>query len=145
MTTNAGSESRSGVVGFASDSEKSESERTEKALSSFLRPEFLNRVDEIITFRSLDRADFAKIAVIMLEELREVLSEKGIALTYTADAVKLVADGSFSEKYGARNMRRYIQKNIEDKLAELFISDYARSYTCAKIAVKNGEISVSCL
>ena len=145
MTTNAGLENRSGIVGFSSDSQKNESDRTEKALSGFLRPEFINRVDEIITFRSLDKHDFEKIAVIMLGELASVLSEKGITLTYSNKAVALIASESFSQKYGARNMRRYIQRNVEDKLAEILIADYSNKYTKAHISVKNQEIEVNCL
>ncbi len=144
MTTNAGSENRSGIVGFAADSAKTEADRTEKALSAFLRPEFINRVDEIITFRSLDVNDFEKIAHIMLSQLAEVLTEKGIKLEYDDEVAKAVAVGSFSEKYGARNMRRYIQKNIEDKLAEKIISDYTGAIGSAKLAVNDGEITVSC-
>ncbi len=145
MTTNAGSENRSGVVGFTSDSAKSDAEKTEKALSVFLRPEFINRVDEIITFRSLDVNDFGKIAHIMLSQLAEVLSERGINLEYDDEVALFVANGSFSEKYGARNMRRYIQKHIEDKLAEQIISDYSGSFTCAKLSVKDGDLSVLCI
>ena len=145
MTTNAGSESRSGVVGFTSDSAKSDAEKTEKALSAFLRPEFINRVDEIITFRSLDVNDFGKIAHIMLSQLAEVLQERGISLEYGDDVARLVAEGSFSEKYGARNMRRYIQKNIEDKLAEHIIADHTCSISRAKLSVEDGDIRVICL
>ena len=144
MTTNAGSEKRSGIVGFSSSVEQADAEKTEKALESFLRPEFINRVDEVITFRSLDKEDFAKIAVIMLDQLCEVLSEKGINLEYSDDVARVVAVGSFSEKYGARNMRRYIQKNIEDKLAEKLISDYTQSCQKVKLVVENDEILVCC-
>ena len=145
MTTNAGSDKRSGVVGFASDSSKSESERTERALAEFLRPEFINRVDEVITFRSLDKNDFCKIAEIMLGQLKDVLMEKGIDLSYTDEATRLIAERSFSEKYGARNMHRFIQKNVEDKLAEKLIADYTRSYSKALISVSKGEIAVNCM
>lgn len=145
MTTNAGSERRSGIVGFASEGAKSDSEKTERALAEFLRPEFINRVDEVITFRSLDKNDFCKIAEIMLGQLKDTLAEKGIALSYTDDAVKVIAENSFSEKYGARNMHRYIQKNVEDKLAELIISDYKRSYSAALVSAKDGEIVVNCM
>lgn len=145
MTTNAGSERRSGVVGFASEGAKSDSERTERALAEFLRPEFINRVDEVITFRSLDKTDFCRIAEIMLGQLKETLAEKGITLSYTDEAVRLIAEKSFSEKYGARNMHRYIQKNVEDRLAELIISDYKRSYSAALVSEKDGEIVVSCM
>ena len=127
------------------ESTKSDSERTERALSEFLRPEFINRVDEVITFRSLDKEDFCKIAEIMLGQLRDTLKEKGISLSYTAEAVRLIAESSFSEKYGARNMHRYIQKNVEDKLAERLIADYTHSYTQALISVSEGEIAVNCM
>ncbi len=145
MTTNAGSDRRSGVVGFTGDDTKTDAERTERALAEFLRPEFINRVDEVITFRSLDKSDFCKIAVIMLDQLKDAIAEKGIALSYSDEAVNLIAEKSFSEKYGARNMHRYIQKNVEDKLAELLIADYTRSFSKADISVIDGEIAVSCV
>ncbi len=145
MTTNAGSEKRSGIVGFASDNAKSDSERTERALSEFLRPEFLNRVDEVITFRSLDKDDFTMIASIMLGQLKETLSEKGIDLTFTDQAARFIAENSFSEKYGARNMHRYIQKHVEDQLAEMIISDYKRSYSKALVSVSNDELVINCM
>ncbi len=145
MTTNAGSDKRSGVVGFASDSSNGEDERTERALAEFLRPEFINRVDEVITFRSLDKDDFTSIAKIMLNQLKDTLSEKAIDLSFTDEAAKNIAEKSFSEKYGARNMHRYIQKNVEDRLAELLIADYKKSYTKAHISLKNGELTVACM
>ncbi len=145
MTTNAGSDRRSGVVGFASDGIKSENERTERALSEFLRHEFINRVDEVITFRSLDKDDFTRIAIIMLGQLKDVLAAKGISFKFTDGAARHIAENSFSEKYGARNMHRYIQKNVEDKLAEIIISDYMGSCTQALLSCENGELSVRCM
>ncbi len=144
MTTNAGSESGNAVVGFSQDSARASRERTEKALATFLRPEFINRVDEIITFRSLDRSDFTQIAKIMLGQLAAAMAERGMTLEYTDEAARKIAEESFSEKYGARNMRRYIQKNVEDKLAELIIADYTREYSCAVIDVDGGELAVRC-
>ena len=145
MTTNAGSERRSGIVGFSSDSAKTDAERTERALSEFLRPEFINRVDEVITFRSLDKNDFGKIARIMLGQLADAIKEKGITLSYTDEAVAYIAENSFSEKYGARNMHRYIQKNVEDPLAELLIADYKRSYSQARVTLDENGIKVICI
>ena len=145
MTTNAGSERRSGVVGFTGDGAKTDAEKTERALAEFLRPEFINRVDEVITFRSLDKDDFCKIALIMLGQLKDTLAERGIALSYSDEAVRHIAENSFSEKYGARNMHRYIQKNVEDKLAELLIADYEKSYSQARVSLRDGEIAVSCM
>ncbi len=145
MTTNAGSENASAVVGFSGNSQAALEGKTEKALSKFLRPEFINRVDEIITFRSLNKEDFAKIAKIMLAELASALEEKNIKFEYTPAAAMHIAEKSFSEKYGARNMRRYIQRNVEDKLAEQIISDYGHSITCAKLFVSGGELQVVCM
>ena len=122
MTTNAGSRTGNGVLGFGENTQEQSESKTMAALSEFLRPEFLNRVDEVITFRSLDREDFKKIAVIMLDELCGALRDRGYKAAYDDKAVGAVSENSFSEKYGARNMRRYIQTNIEDRIAEAVIS-----------------------
>lgn len=145
MTTNAGSDRSSGVVGFSQDRGEQSRESTEKALSDFLRPEFLNRVDEVITFNRLTKDDFTKIAQIMLGQLASLLKERGITLMYTADAAALIAENSFSEKYGARNMRRYIQKNIEDRLAQMLIEDYDKHISTAKIFTRDSELAIECL
>ena len=146
MTTNAGSTNSSGRAGFASaDRLSAEEARTMKALEGFLRPEFINRVDEIITFNSLTEDNFAKIAEIMLGELQIALAEKGIDLTYTNEALTFVGEKSYSAKFGARNMRRYIQTHIEDAIAEKVIADYNRTITKVHISVQNGEIEVTCM
>lgn len=145
MTTNAGSDSGSALVGFSEDAGAAGKSKTEKALSAFLRPEFINRVDEIITFRQLTQADFEKIAVIMLDQLAEALRDKNITLNYKLEAVALIAHESYSAKYGARNMRRYIQNHVEDKLAELLIADYSRSYTQALISEQDGQLKITCM
>ena len=145
MTTNAGSDKSAATLGFSSERAGLSDSATEKALAQFLRPEFINRVDEIITFNSLTPEDFGSIAKIMLGELASALAEKGITLKYTDSAAKLIAEKSYSHKFGARNMRRYIQKNVEDQLAELIISDYNHSYTQALVNVKDGEIAVNCM
>ena len=145
MTTNAGSDKSGAFVGFAADEKKATEGKTEKALSSFLRPEFLNRIDEIITFRSLDEGDFADIAVIMLSQLAEALAEKGIALSFDEEVAPLIAKESFSQKFGARNMRRYIQTHVEDPMAEKIISDYHTKIGAVKLSVKDGALSITCL
>ncbi len=126
MTTNAGSSTGNGVLGFGGDSHSQSEDKTMTALSEFLRPEFINRVDEIITFRSLDVNDFEKIAAIMLDELRTALEYKGYKVEYDEKSVKAIAKNSFSDKFGARNMRRYIQANVEDKIAESVVSSKKR-------------------
>ena len=144
MTTNAGSNRSSSIMGFSSDADTTAQGNTEKALAEFLRPEFINRVDEVITFRHLDEADFVKIAEIMLGQLAGVLSERGFTLTWTQPTSALIAKESFSQKYGARNMRRYIQKNVEDALAEIIVSDYHGNYTKATVSVQDGKLKVTC-
>ena len=127
MTTNAGSSGATQTPGFANDPVKSSNERTMKALSEFLRPEFINRVDEIITFNSLTRDNFRAIAEIMLNELRDALAERFITFTYTENVCELIAKESYSQKFGARNMRRYIQTEIEDKIASLIVSSHGKT------------------
>ena len=122
MTTNAGSQNGSGLLGFGQSAQAQSESKTMAALSEFLRPEFLNRVDEIITFNSLTREDFEGIAVIMLDELKQALESKGYKMAYDTQAASAVAKNSFSERFGARNMRRYIQTEIEDVIADKIIS-----------------------
>lgn len=143
MTTNAGSEKSSANVGFVGTEGGITEARTEKALSSFLRPEFINRVDEIVVFKSLTRENFKSIARIMLNDLGGVLAEKGISFEYTDEVAALVAEKSYSVKYGARNMRRFIQREIEDRLAEIMISDYDRKISRVTVAVAEGKFEIS--
>ena len=142
MTTNAGSESAAAVPGFTSSGNTANEERTQKALSAFLRPEFINRVDEVITFRSLDEDDFVKIASLMLGQLKEALAERAIAFAFTDEAAALIAHEAFSVKFGARNMRRYIQTHVEDPLASLVIGARSNKISSAVLSVKNGVLSV---
>jgi ATP-dependent Clp protease ATP-binding subunit ClpB len=142
MTTNAGSEASSSISGFGAVRESGDKARTEKALASFLRPEFINRVDEIITFRHLDESDFEKIADIMLRKLKNHLADKGIKLVYNDEVLKHIAKNSYSEKYGARNMNRYIERNIEDKLANIIIERHGDNIFGVSLSVSDGEITI---
>ena len=147
MTTNAGSDNSGATVGFFGEDEALSESKTMKALSNFLRPEFINRVDEIITFRSLDEKDFERIAAIMLDELGAALAEKGIKFKYSAPALAYIARNSYSRKYGARNMRRYIRANVEDPLAEAIIADYGRRICGAAVGYskKEDKLTVECI
>ena len=145
MTTNAGSDSAGALAGFSATEKSIGEGRTEKALSSFLRPEFLNRVDEIITFRALTEEDFVKIAAIMMNQTKTALSEKGITLLVSDDALQMIAARSYSRKFGARQMRRFIQEHVEDALAEKIIADYTRQLSTAKVFVREDEIAVEML
>lgn len=145
MTTNAGSDRSASTAGFFDGNHSADENKTQKALESFLRPEFINRVDEIITFRSLDENDFVAIASIMIDELKNALAEKKINLSCTDAVLRLIARRSFSHKYGARNMRRFIQKEIEDRLAGKIISDYRHFYSFVKLEADGDEIIINCM
>ena len=142
MTTNAGSMGSARLPGFTGDVIAQSNDRTMKALSDFLRPEFLNRVDEIITFNSLTADDFIGIARIMMEDLRRALAERFITLTYTDAVCAAVAHGGFSEKFGARNMRRFIQTEIEDKIAALVVESHGAAKDIA-VDAEDDKIAVS--
>ena len=142
LTTNAGSEKANAVSGFSLDGNLKNESRVEKALEKFLRPEFINRIDEIITFRHLDKNDFAKIAEIMIKQLKDHLIEKGIKLTYTEEALALIAEESYSEKFGARNMRRYIERNVEDGIANVIIDSMPNKVYAIAITAKDGKIKI---
>ena len=110
----------------------------------FLRPEFINRVDEVIVFNSLTENDFCNIVKIMLGDLQKVLEDRNIKMTYTDNAARFIATESYSSKYGARNMRRYIQRNIEDTIAEHIVSDIYGKISSVNISVKSGALHVEC-
>ncbi|MBQ7125225.1 MAG: ATP-dependent Clp protease ATP-binding subunit [Clostridia bacterium] len=143
MTTNAGSNISSSSAGFGATQNEAEISRTEKALSEFLRPEFINRVDEVIVFNRLTRDDFAEIAKIMLSELGEALKEKSVTFKFSDSSAKLIAEKSFSEKYGARNMRRYISKEVEDVIADKLIGGYADGITGIALDSDGETLSVT--
>ncbi len=146
MTTNAGSERAAAISGFSESEEAQGKERTERALSAFLRPEFLNRIDEIITFRSLTPSDFEKIARLQVSELSDVLASRGIHLDCKEEAYRLIAERSYSQKFGARNMRRYLETHVEDVLAEQIIARYEDGVTEATITVdESGELRIVCM
>ncbi len=144
MTTNAGSSGGSSAAGFSDAPDTMIKERTMRALSDFLRPEFLNRVDEIITFHALTPDDFTAIAALMLKECAAAMKEKGIRLTFTDAAAKKIAQASYSAKYGARNMRRYIQTEVEDKIATEIINSHG-NVSAVDVSMKNGELTVRAL
>lgn len=143
MTTNAGSDNTSSILGFSEKEGARAAEKTEKALSAFLRPEFINRIDEIITFRHLTKEDFVKIADIMLSKLREAMADKGIRLTYTEKLLSHIAENSYSEKFGARNMRRYIEREVEDLIANTIIDKYPNKIIGAHLTVSDSKIVIT--
>jgi ATP-dependent Clp protease ATP-binding subunit ClpA len=138
MTSNAGSERKGGSLGFGMSMNEMNKDRAMKALNEFLRPEFINRVDEIICFNRLDEANFTGIARIMLGELQKSLEEKGLHFSYDDAVVEYLVKKSFSQTYGARNLRRTIQKELEDVMAAKIINSYENPVTQLK-AVMEGE------
>ncbi len=144
MTTNAGSGRAASSLGFTASEAEAEKGRIEKALLEFLRPEFINRVDEIVVFNSLTVKDFSSIVKIMLADLANVLADRNISFSYTDAAMHLIAEESHSIKFGARNMRRYIQRHIEDPIAESIISDSNGTITKIHLSVKDGKLSIDC-
>lgn len=145
MTTNAGSSEKvASDVGFGGSGSSNHASKTRKALEQFLRPEFINRVDEIIIFNSLTKENFVDIAKLMLSDLKKVLAERNIDFEYSEEAAEFIANESYSPVYGARNMRRYIQKNVEDELAEELLSDYRHKFSKAVLELDNGKLSAVC-
>ncbi|MCL2081624.1 MAG: ATP-dependent Clp protease ATP-binding subunit [Oscillospiraceae bacterium] len=142
MTSNAGSDKTSAPVGFNHSLTELSKEKAMKALSDFLRPEFINRVDEVISFNQLSHDDFKKIADIMLKELTGSLLSQELHFTWDEDLIALLAEKSFTIKYGARNLRRLIQREIEDAIAGLVIESYKNPPTHLKAVGKDGKIAV---
>ncbi|MBE7001786.1 MAG: ATP-dependent Clp protease ATP-binding subunit [Ruminococcaceae bacterium] len=142
MTSNAGSEGRVGGLGFGRTDNDMIKEKTMGALKEFLRPEFLNRVDEIITFNRLTEENFLGIADIMLEELRQSLQNRGLKLTIHEDVRKYLVDKAYSVTYGARNLRREIQRSLEDPISEKIIDSFENPISSIAVSVKNGEIQL---
>ncbi len=142
MTSNAGSDKGVGSVGFGRSAGDQDKERVMKALREFLRPEFINRVDEIIYFNRLTEEHFRDIARIMLDELQQSLEDKGYHFTYDEALLDLLVEKSYSATYGARNLRRTIQKELEDEMASRIIDSYDNPITQLKATAENGTIKL---
>ncbi len=142
MTSNAGSDKAAGSVGFDKSAGDQGKERVMKALRDFLRPEFINRVDEVIYFRQLTEDNFRDIARIMLDELKASLSDKGFGFMYDDGVVDVLVKKSYSAAYGARNLRRCIQKELEDPMANLIIDAFEHPITQLKATAEDGQIKL---
>ena len=145
MTSNAGSERKEGTVGFGHTVNEQNRDRAMKALGEFLRPEFLNRVDEVICFNRLDEKNFAGIARIMLDELQKSLEDKGLHFTWDEDVEDYLVKKSYSVTYGARNLRRTIQKELEDVMAAQIIDSYEHPVTQIHASMEDGKLVVRSL
>ena len=145
MTSNAGSSTKEGTVGFGRSVSEQDREKAMKALEQFLRPEFINRVDEVICFNRLTEENFKGIAAIMLKELQDSLRDKGITFTYEPSMVDYLTEKSYSITYGARNLRRRIQKDLEDPMATRIIESYETPITQIRARAQDGAVVLDCL
>ena len=142
MTSNAGSEGRVGGLGFGRTENDMVKEKTTKALREFLRPEFLNRVDEIITFNHLSEENFLGIADIMLKELHESLEARGLQLTWDDSIRQLLVKNAYSVVYGARNLRRTIQRELEDPISEAIIDSFENPISSIHIRTEEDAVKL---
>ena len=145
MTSNAGSTDKDTGVGFNKTDAEVATDKAMKALRDFLRPEFLGRIDEIVVFKPLTEENYAGIAGLMLNEMNEPLTEKGITLRYDDEALKLIAHKAFNKKLGARDIRRVIRNEVEDKIAEILINKGNGSVSALAVTVKDGELTVEAI
>ena len=143
MTSNAGSERKESALGLAKNAADVTRDKTMKALSEFLRPEFLSRVDEIIIFHELTEADFQAIARLMIDEYVDSLKERNITLKYDNTVLSWLADHAIGGKSGARDLRNLIRKKIEDQIAALLVTHYDQQVTGIAITVENDEIKLN--
>ena len=142
MTTNAGSNTGSGSLGFGGSVSDMGQERAMKALNDFLRPEFINRVDEIVYFNKLTEEDFRRIAELMLGETKAAISESGIALTWDDSLIDYLVEKSYSVKYGARSLRRTIQKDLEDPVAAKIIEKHGENVGRIRLSAADGKVKI---
>ena len=142
MTSNAGSTDRDTGVGFNKTDAEISKDKAMKALREFLRPEFIGRIDEIVVFNPLTKDDYKKIAALMLNETKEALAERAISLSHTDNALEVIADKSFGQKLGGRDIRRVIREQVEDKLANIIIISGEGAIGMALIDALDGEIVI---
>ena len=143
MTTNAGSSLDGTPAGFTMTASSADEAKVKSALEAFLRPEFINRVDDIIVFNRLTRENFGDICRLMLDDLKGVLAEKNINFVYDDAAVEYLVAKGYSEKYGARNLRRLIQTDVEDAVATDIIESYNSAVTQVSVSAKDGKLTVT--
>lgn len=142
MTSNAGSDQKESSVGFTKNQSQARKEHSYKALSEFLRPEFLGRIDEIVTFRQLDEKDYEQIAALMLKELIDPLKEKGISFGYEPEVLTLIAHEAYGNKSGARDLRRVIRRKVEDPICMLLVEHLDQTIALVKVVAKDDKIEV---
>ncbi|MGN1106844.1 MAG: AAA family ATPase, partial [Huintestinicola sp.] len=143
MTSNAGSSDKTTSLGFNKTEEEITKEKAMKSLSEFLRPEFMSRVDEIVVFSPLSKENYSEIAGLMLSEMKEPLSEKGITLKYDKRILNAIAEKAFGKKFGARDIRSVIRTDIEDKIADIIVENAGNEPSIIKLSAKKDCIEVT--
>ena len=142
MTSNAGSDKKTGALGFGKEEGQASKERVMKALSDFLRPEFIGRVDEVAVFNQLTEDDFAKIAVLLLNELKTSLEEKPLKFSWTDDVPRALAKMSIGGTRGARDLRNTIRRKVEDGIAAIIVDHADENVSAVAASVEDGEIEL---
>jgi ATP-dependent Clp protease ATP-binding subunit ClpA len=142
MTSNAGSDKKVGAMGFGKTDDETSKDRAIKALSEFLRPEFISRVDEVVFFSSLTVDDYKKISKLMLDEVKESLKEKDIDLSYTDKVLAFIAKNAHGGKRGARDLRNYIRRNVEDKIASIIVENCDKIVKSISVDIKDEKIDL---
>ena len=145
MTTNAGSDRKGGGVGFNRSADELDKDRAMSALNEFLRPEFINRVDEIICFHRLSKENFRGIAALMLVDLRKAMAERGMELLWNEDLIDYLTEKGYSEQYGARNLQRLIRRDVEDAIATELIDRRQSAASHVGLSIKDGAVFVKAL
>ena len=144
MTSNAGSERKEGTVGFNRQPEEIAKEKAMKSLSEFLRPEFLARVDEVVVFRPLGEEDYRRIAGLMLGELKEPLTEKGIKFGWDDSALAYIAHKAYGKKSGARDLRTVIRKEVEDVISLRLVENIDNPPALMKLSASGDKLDLIC-
>jgi ATP-dependent Clp protease ATP-binding subunit ClpA len=143
MTSNAGSNLKSTSVGFNRQEQQIAKDKAIKSLNDFLRPEFIGRVDEVVVFRALDETDYRRIAALMLDELVVPLEEKGTAINWSSESLEAIAKSAFGNKSGARDLRRVIRKEIEDKICNIILDNPDTQLTEVSVGVEDEKIALA--
>ena len=140
MTSNAGSERKENVLGFAKDKGEVKKDNAVKALREFLRPEFIGRVDEIVVFNDLSHENYKGIAALMLDELKTSLKDRAIDFRYSDDVTEALVSKMSGDTRGARDLRNVIRRNVEDKISSYIVENYDKVITSVELKIDNGEI-----
>ncbi len=143
MTTNAGSDRKTASVGFNRSITEQGKDTSMKALNEFLRPEFINRIDAVVSFNRLSEENFVEIARLMLTELKDSMADRGYTLAFDDAILRYLAKKSYSVAYGARNLRRLIQTEVEDAITSILIDNYQQHYSFLSVTAEEDKVKIT--